>query len=68
VCCGPPSHRFLQQQGGTPIILVPNPTQGNLAGDHGDSHEVIETIALCNRSIDEFSFAFWGKPEFYGAD
>jgi len=25
---------------------------------------VIETIALCNRSIDEFSFAFWGKPEF----
>lgn len=58
---------FLQQQGGTPLVLIPNPTQGTLALIDGDSHEVIETITLCKRSIDEFSFAFWDKPEFYGA-
>ncbi len=58
---------FLQQQESTPLILVPNPTQGSLAVIDGDSHEVIETITLCEESIDEFSFAFWGKPEFFGA-
>ena len=58
---------FLQQQQGTPIILIPNLTQGTLAVIDGDSHEVMETITLCKQSIEEFSFAFWDKPEFYGA-
>jgi len=58
---------FLQQKDSTPLILVPNPTQGSLAVIDGDSHEVIETIALGKGNIEEFSFAFWGKPEFYGA-
>ena len=58
---------FLQDNGGTPLILVPNPTQGSLAVIDSDNHEVIKTISLCDKSIDEFSFSFLGKPEFYGA-
>lgn len=58
---------FLQQQERTPLILIPNPTQGSLAVVDGDSHEVLETIQLTTKSIEEFSFAFWDKPEFYGA-
>lgn len=58
---------FLQQDGETPLILIPNPTQGSLTVADGNSHEVIETISLTGKGIEEFSFAFWDKPEFYGA-
>ncbi|HHJ80593.1 MAG TPA: hypothetical protein ENJ65_03055 [Candidatus Tenderia electrophaga] len=57
---------FLQQDGTTPLIFVPNPDQGSLAVIDGDSDEVIETISVGKGNMKEFSFSFWHDKAIYG--
>ena len=58
---------FLERKDIAPMVFIPNPTQGSLAIVDGGTDEIVDTVAIGDANIHEFSFSFWNNRAIYGA-
>lgn len=57
--CGRRPLAFARPAGCSPLVFIPNPSDGTLSVLDGGSDSVIHTITVDDRPVTEFNFSFW---------
>jgi len=57
--CGRRPIAFLERNGQTNLVLVPNPTDSTVTVLDGKDESILETISVGKGPVTEFSFSFW---------